>query len=52
VENGGCSGVFHAMGEQDLERILMHPATMIASDGQVVVFGQAVPHPTAPSLAF
>src|SRR6516162_8408026 len=45
VENGGCSGVFHAMGEQDLERILMHPATMIASDGQVVVFSQAVPHP-------
>jgi N-acyl-D-aspartate/D-glutamate deacylase len=33
------------MGEQDLERILMHPATMIASDGQVVVFSQAVPHP-------
>ena len=33
------------MGEQDLERILVHPATMIASDGQVVVFGQAVPHP-------
>ena len=45
VENGGCSGIFHAMAEQDLERILMHPATMIASDGQVVVFGQAVPHP-------
>jgi N-acyl-D-amino-acid deacylase len=45
VENGGCSGVFHAMGEQDLERILMHPATMIASDGQIVVFGRAAPHP-------
>jgi dihydroorotase/N-acyl-D-amino-acid deacylase len=45
VENGGCSGVFHAMTEQDLERILVHPATMIASDGQVVMFGQAAPHP-------
>jgi N-acyl-D-amino-acid deacylase len=45
VENGGCSGVFHAMDERDLERILMHPATMIASDGQVVVFGRAAPHP-------
>jgi N-acyl-D-amino-acid deacylase len=45
VENGGCSGVFHAMDEQDLERILMHPATMIASDGQVVLFGRAAPHP-------
>jgi dihydroorotase/N-acyl-D-amino-acid deacylase len=45
VENGGCSGIFHAMAEQDLERILMHPATMIASDGQVVLFGRAAPHP-------
>ena len=45
VEGGGCSGVFHAMGEEDLERILAHPATMIASDGGVIVFGQGAPHP-------
>jgi N-acyl-D-amino-acid deacylase len=45
VERGGCQGVFHAMSDQDVERILAHPTTMIASDGSVVVFGQAVPHP-------
>jgi N-acyl-D-amino-acid deacylase len=45
VENGGCRGVFHAMGEEDLERILAHPATMIASDGEVTVLGRTAPHP-------
>jgi len=45
VENGGCRGIFHAMSEQDLERILAYPATMIASDGQVSVFGRDAIHP-------
>jgi N-acyl-D-amino-acid deacylase len=45
VEQGNCSGIFHAIGEEDLERILRHPATMIASDGGIPVFGQASPHP-------
>jgi dihydroorotase/N-acyl-D-amino-acid deacylase len=45
VEQGGCQGIFHAIGEQDLERILVHPATMIASDGEVPIFGRNVPHP-------
>ena len=45
VEQGGCGGIFHAIGEQDLERILAHPATMVASDGEVAVFGRNVPHP-------
>jgi N-acyl-D-amino-acid deacylase len=45
VEQGGCGGVFHAISEQDLERILRHPATMIASDGEIPTFGQAAPHP-------
>lgn len=45
VEQGGCSGIFHAIGEEDLQRILVHPATMIASDGEVPVFGRNVPHP-------
>ena len=27
VENGGCGGIYHAIDEQDLERILCHPAT-------------------------
>jgi N-acyl-D-amino-acid deacylase len=45
VEQGGCSGIFHAMSEADLVRILKHPATMIASDGEIPVFGRANPHP-------
>jgi N-acyl-D-amino-acid deacylase len=45
VEQGGCQGVFHAMSEEDVVRILRHPATMIASDGEVPIFGRASPHP-------
>jgi len=45
VENGGCRGIFHAIGEEDVVRILAHPATMIASDGSVEIFGKASPHP-------
>jgi dihydroorotase/N-acyl-D-amino-acid deacylase len=45
VEQGNCSGIFHAMAEEDLRRILRHPATMIASDGGIPVFGKASPHP-------
>jgi len=43
--NGGASGVFHGMHEDDLRTFLKHPNTMIASDGGVRRFGQDVPHP-------
>ena len=45
VEQGGCSGIFHAISEADLKRILRHPATMIGSDGEIPIFGTASPHP-------
>jgi dihydroorotase/N-acyl-D-amino-acid deacylase len=45
TEQGGCQGVFHAINEEDLVRILRHPATMVASDGDIIVFGRAQPHP-------
>jgi dihydroorotase/N-acyl-D-amino-acid deacylase len=49
TEQGGCQGVFHAMSEEDLERIMRHPATMIASDGEIPIgmsFPKVgVPHP-------
>src|SRR5215471_7067215 len=45
VEQGNCSAIFHAINEEDLRRILRHPATMIASDGGIPVFGIANPHP-------
>lgn len=43
--NGGASCVFHAMDEQDVERIMQHPQTMIASDGRLVEPGIGHPHP-------
>ncbi|NQW03358.1 MAG: amidohydrolase family protein, partial [Acidobacteria bacterium] len=45
AEQGGCQGIFHAMSEEDLVRILVHPATMVASDGEIPTFGRANPHP-------
>ena len=44
-ENGGCFGVFHAMSEEDVARIMQHSRTMIASDGGIHVPGEGVPHP-------
>lgn len=43
--NGGASCVFHAMDEQDVERIMQHSQTMIASDGRLVKPGIGHPHP-------
>jgi N-acyl-D-amino-acid deacylase len=45
VEKGGCQAIFHAIDENDLQRILRHPATMIGSDGEIPIFGTANPHP-------
>lgn len=42
---GGCAAIYHAISEDDVERIMRHPFTMIASDGGVVRFGEGVPHP-------
>jgi dihydroorotase/N-acyl-D-amino-acid deacylase len=49
VERGGCGAVYHAINEDDLVRILKHPATMIASDAVPgePEFGKDVPHPRA-----
>ena len=43
--NGGASCVFHAMDEGDVEQIMKHPQTMIASDGRLVAPGMGHPHP-------
>lgn len=42
---GGCSAIYHAISEEDVVRIMKSPWTMIASDGEIPVFGQASPHP-------
>jgi dihydroorotase/N-acyl-D-amino-acid deacylase len=45
VLKGGCSAIYHAINEEDVARIMQSPYTMIASDGDIPVFGQASPHP-------
>jgi N-acyl-D-amino-acid deacylase len=42
---GGAQMVYHSMSETDLERILRHPFTAVASDGGIREFGLGVPHP-------
>ncbi|WP_321472442.1 D-aminoacylase [uncultured Paludibaculum sp.] len=42
---GGCSAIYHAISEDDIERILRYPFTMIVSDGGIPAFGQEMPHP-------
>jgi dihydroorotase/N-acyl-D-amino-acid deacylase len=43
--SGGCSAVFHAISEDDVQRIMKYPFTMIASDGEIPQFGVGAPHP-------
>ena len=45
VEKGGAQGIFHAISEDDLQRIILHPAAMVASDGEIPIFGRNHPHP-------
>ena len=45
VTAGGATGIFHAMAEEDVERILASPVTMVASDGEIPIFGKGSPHP-------
>ena len=44
-ENGGASGVFHGINEDDLKAFLSHPNTMVASDSGVRRVNEGVPHP-------
>ncbi len=42
---GGCLCIFHAMSDEDVDRIMQHPRTMIASDAYLVQHGEISPHP-------
>ncbi|HNY40063.1 MAG TPA: amidohydrolase family protein, partial [Bryobacteraceae bacterium] len=42
---GGCLAIYHAISEDDVERIMRYPNTMIASDGGIMAKGNSVPHP-------
>lgn len=46
-QKGGCSAIYHAISEADVERIMKYPGTMIATDGEAPVFGKGSPHPRA-----
>ncbi|MBT6886961.1 MAG: D-aminoacylase [Gemmatimonadales bacterium] len=45
VRRGGASAIYHAMDEEDVARIMVHPWTMIASDGRLTEPGDGHPHP-------
>ena len=42
---GGASGVFHGMSEDDLKIFMRHPNTMIACDSGLRKLGEGMPHP-------
>jgi dihydroorotase/N-acyl-D-amino-acid deacylase len=42
---GGCQCVYHAMSMTDVDRIMQHPTTMIASDGGIQAPTDRRPHP-------
>lgn len=44
-EAGGCQAIYHAMHPDDVDRLMQHPRTMIASDGGVDLPGNGHPHP-------
>lgn len=47
VRRGGASAIYHVLDEADVERIMRHPQTMIASDGRLSSPGNGHPHPRA-----
>jgi len=47
VQRGGASAIYHVLEEGDVERIMRHPQTMIASDGSLSRPGSGHPHPRA-----
>lgn len=44
---GGCSAIFHAYDEPDVERLMRAPFGMIGSDGSLTKVGDGAPHPRA-----
>ena len=45
IKGGGASAVYHAINSDDVDLIMQHPMTTIASDGPITVFGVGSPHP-------
>jgi dihydroorotase/N-acyl-D-amino-acid deacylase len=47
IRKGGANAIYHVLDEGDVERIMRHPQTMIASDGRLNALGDGHPHPRA-----
>jgi len=45
MRRGGVSAIYHVLDEADVEAIMRHPMTAIASDGRLVEPGEGHPHP-------
>jgi N-acyl-D-amino-acid deacylase len=45
IKGGGATAVYHAINSDDVDRIIQHPMTSIASDGPITVFDVGSPHP-------
>ena len=45
IRGGGAKAVYHAIGPEDVDRIMQHPSTAIGSDGPLGIFGEGAPHP-------
>jgi dihydroorotase/N-acyl-D-amino-acid deacylase len=45
IRRGGASAIYHVLDEADVERIMRHPWTAIASDGRLTQPGEGHPHP-------
>jgi dihydroorotase/N-acyl-D-amino-acid deacylase len=44
-QSGGCGAIFHAFDEGDVQTLMASEHGMIGSDGSLVHFGEASPHP-------
>jgi dihydroorotase/N-acyl-D-amino-acid deacylase len=45
MQKGGASAIYHVLDDGDVDRIMRHPQTMIASDGRLTQPGEGHPHP-------
>jgi dihydroorotase/N-acyl-D-amino-acid deacylase len=45
MRRGGANAIYHVLDEADVERIMQHPMTAIASDGRLSELGVDHPHP-------
>jgi N-acyl-D-amino-acid deacylase len=45
IQNGGASCIYHVLSDEDVDRIMQHPLTMIGSDGRLTEPGSGHPHP-------